>query len=137
MSLTNIAASGLPCTKNRKTLYNHCKKNNIATPRKRFTSINEDTLEEKIQILNKEHPNAGAEEIQSRLHTAEDINARRSQVRELLRKVDPIGTAARWAQLTQRRKYFVRSPNSLWHIDNNHALRRSNAPRSKNNMLFM
>ena len=48
----------------------------------------------------------------------------RRRVSECLHCVDPIGTAL-WCRLTiHRRKYFVSTPNSLWHIDSGHRLQR-------------
>ena len=45
-----------------------------------------------------------------------------SRVRTCLREIDPSGTALRWRATIYRRKYFVPTPNSLWHIDGNHKL---------------
>ena len=123
MSLSSIAKSGMLGTKNRKTLFNHCKKHQIPTPRARFTDLDAGSLETIIRGLNQQHPNSGAEEIRARLKINGHI-VPRAQVREYLRSVDPLGTAARWAQVTQRRKYSVRTSNSIWHVDNNHALLR-------------
>ena len=50
------------------------------------------------------------------------IKVQRWRLRELMRELDPIGTALRWGQSICRRKYYVPAPNSLWHIDGNHKL---------------
>ena len=39
-----------------------------------------------------------------------------------MRRVDPLGVTLRWARSVHRRSYSVPCPNSLWHIDSNHAL---------------
>ena len=44
------------------------------------------------------------------------------RVSECLQCVDPIGTALRWRMTMYRRKYFVPTPNSLWHMDSGHKL---------------
>ena len=41
MSLSSIAKSSMLGTKNRKTLFNHCKKHQILTPRAHFTDLND------------------------------------------------------------------------------------------------
>ena len=50
------------------------------------------------------------------------IRIQRWRVSECLHRVDPIGTALRWRMTIHRRKYFVPTPNSLWHIDSGHKL---------------
>ena len=50
------------------------------------------------------------------------LNVQRWRVTECLRRVDPVGTALRWRMTIHRRKYYVPTPNSLWHIDTGHKL---------------
>ena len=45
------------------------------------------------------------------------LRIQRWRVSDCIRRVDPIGTALRWRLVIHRRKYFVPTPNSLWHID--------------------
>lgn len=40
----------------------------------------------------------------------------------MLRRLDPVGTALRWRRTICLRKYTVRCPNALWHIDGNHKM---------------
>ena len=48
----------------------------------------------------------------------------------LLRSIDPIGSALRWpAGPTKRRPYSVAGPNSLWHIGNHIAIYMCNGIR--------
>ena len=47
---------------------------------------------------------------------------RRRGVSECLRRNDPVGTALRWRMAIHRRKYYVPTPNTLWHIDSGHKL---------------
>ncbi|CAH3173066.1 unnamed protein product [Porites lobata] len=46
----------------------------------------------------------------------------RWRVSDCLRRMDPVGTALRWRMTIHRRKYYVPTPNSLWHIDSGHKL---------------
>ena len=50
------------------------------------------------------------------------LNVQRWRVTECLRRVDPVGTALRWRMTIHRRKYYVPTPNSLWHINTGHKL---------------
>ena len=50
------------------------------------------------------------------------LGIQRWRVSDCLRRVDPVGTALRWGMTIHRRKYFVPTPNSLWHIDSGHKL---------------
>ena len=40
----------------------------------------------------------------------------REQIRETIRRTDPLNTALRWHGTTARQPYSVPGPNSLWHI---------------------
>ena len=50
------------------------------------------------------------------------LHIQRRRVIDCLRRVDPVGTALRWRMTIHRKKYFVPTPNSLWHIDSGHKL---------------
>ena len=50
------------------------------------------------------------------------LRVQRWRVSKCLRYVDPIGTALRWRMTIHRRKCFVPTLNSLWHIDSGHKL---------------
>ena len=50
------------------------------------------------------------------------LRIQRWRVSDCLLCVDPVGTALRWQMTIHRRKYFVPTPNSLWHIDSGHQL---------------
>lgn len=41
---------------------------------------------------------------------------------EMMRKLDPVGTALRWRGTIRRWKYNIQCPNALWHIDGNHKM---------------
>jgi hypothetical protein len=44
------------------------------------------------------------------------------RVLQSLRRVDRIGQVLRDRQIKKRRKYYVKRPNALWHIDGHHKL---------------
>ena len=66
-------------------------------------------------------PNIGQKRLAGALRSR-GLRIPRSRVRTCLREIDPLGTALRWRATIYRRKYFVPTPNSLWHIDGNHKL---------------
>eukprot|EP00794_Sanderia_malayensis_P001053 gene1053-381_t len=66
-------------------------------------------------------PNLGRRRFMGALRSRA-IRVQRWRVSECIRRVDPIGCALRWRLVIHRRKYFVPTPNSLWHIDSAHKL---------------
>ena len=80
-------------------------------------------LEDAVRDIHRQCPNAGQGECLARLRTRGVIVQER-RIRRAMQRVDPVGTATRWSAVTSRRRYRVRSANSLWHLDTNHALRR-------------
>lgn len=124
MTVSEIARTGMLGTTCRRTIYNHCRRLNIRLPRARYSSVSDENLQQVVQDINQEQPNSGSEEVRVTLAATRGLFVQRQRVRKALSKADPLGCATRWAQTTQRRTYCVASPNSLWHLDNNHALRR-------------
>ncbi|XP_063954744.1 uncharacterized protein LOC135153899 [Lytechinus pictus] len=124
MTISAIARSGILGTSSRSTLYRTCERLGIQMPCERYANISDDRLNDIVQEIHQEQRNSGAEEVRATLSASRGFVVQRHRVRRALSLVDPIGSASRWAQTTQRRTYNVPSPNSLWHLDNNHALRR-------------
>lgn len=105
------------------TLHRFIHRNNMLAPSRRFTEINNYDLEIVVRCLNRQYPNSGAAEMLALLRSrTPPILVPRDRCRRVLAEVDPEGTARRWAQAIRRRQYSVPSPNSLWHMDTNHAL---------------
>ena len=48
---------------------------------------------------------------------ARGLVVQREQVRQRLKRVDPLGASARRSRAVTRRTYSVPTPNALWHID--------------------
>eukprot|EP00794_Sanderia_malayensis_P007519 gene7521-8352_t len=109
------------------TIHRFIRRNNLVSPRQRFTEINDQNLFEIVHQLNRQFPNSGAGEMLALLRArTPSIIIPRDRCRRVLGEVDPEGTARRWAQAIRRRQYSVPTPNSLWHLDTNHALIRWN-----------
>ena len=89
----------------------------------RYSQIDDNALEEMVRKIHEVCPNGGQGEVMARLRS-DGIQVQQNRIRKALGIVDPVGTASRWAAVIQRRKYTVKSPNSLWHLDTNHALKR-------------
>uniref|UniRef100_A0A7M5XK96 Integrase catalytic domain-containing protein n=1 Tax=Clytia hemisphaerica TaxID=252671 RepID=A0A7M5XK96_9CNID len=86
-----------------------------------FTDINYENLRAEMESIRELTPNIGQTRMLGALR-ARGINVQRWRVRNLLRDIDPQGTIMRWRTTTKRRKYNVKYPNSLWHIDGNHKM---------------
>ena len=95
----------------------------MTTVRKRFTTLTNQQLDDVIRNVNRQFPNSRVQEVLGHLRNKNPpIILQRDRCREMLRRIDPVGTSRRLAQAIHRRQYSVPTPNSLWHIDTNHAL---------------
>ncbi|RHZ81757.1 hypothetical protein Glove_117g320 [Diversispora epigaea] len=86
-----------------------------------YSIISNDELDQIVQSIKEYQPNAGQVIIMGALK-GRGIKIKRQRLRESLRRIDPFGISARWAELIPRRRYQVAGPNALWHIDGNHKL---------------
>ena len=91
--------------------------------RKRYSTKTDEELKKLIRQINIDFPNSGIGEVVAHLKRQNPpVLLQRERYQQLLSEVDPVGSAVRWAQTIKRRQYSVPTPNSLWHIDSNHAL---------------
>ena len=105
------------------TIHNFIIRNGLTTIRNRYCQYSDNELRQTIGRIHSQFPNSGIREVVSHLRNQQPpLIVQRNRCARLLAEVDPVGTALRWAQAIQRRQYCVPSPNSLWHIDSNHAL---------------
>ena len=92
-----------------------------------FSDISDDELDEIYRSITGDSstglltPNIGRRRFIGALRSR-GLNVQRWRIAECLRRVDPVGTALRWRMAIHRRKYYVPTPNSLWHIDSGHKL---------------
>ena len=123
-SISYIAREGLlGGTVHHNTLRRFIRANNMPTQQQRCSAISDEDLEQHMTHLNQQFPNAGADKMLSHLQTQNPpIRVQWIRCRRILLRVDPVGTVMRFAQAIQRRQYSVPTPNSLWHVDTNHAL---------------
>ena len=123
-----LLQSGFKCTDIAKmlhislrTLRRRMSENNIT--QKMFQSnITEQELDEQVRQIVRNFPEIGYRRLLGELE-CQGIRITRIKARESLQRVDPIGVAQRWLQgPVRRRRYSVKGPLSLWHIDGNHKL---------------
>lgn len=86
-----------------------------------FTEVSSEDLRDEMERIRELTPNIGQTRMLSALR-ARVMNVQRWRVRNLLRDIDPQGTIMRWSTTIKSRKYNVKYPNSLWHIDGNHKI---------------
>ena len=91
------------------------------TDEQNWTSIGDGELREIMQGIMSVTPGIGQTRMLGALYSR-GIKVQRWKVRELMRELDPVGTALRWRGTIRRRQYNVRCPNALWHIDGNHKM---------------
>ena len=88
----------------------------------RFSNVTDDELDAiYANLTSQEGSNLGTPNLGRRrfmgAFRSRAIRVQRWRVSECIRRVDPIGCPLRWRLMIHRRKYFVPTPNSHWHID--------------------
>jgi len=82
----------------RRTIYNHLERSGLSSSRPEFTDICDDDLDEIVARISISHPFAGSLIVDGHLK-AKGIHVARERVRETLRRVDGLGTMARYVSL--------------------------------------
>ena len=83
--------------------------------------LNDDELVSVMQDIMIENPNIGQRRMLGAIRAC-GYRVQQGRMREMMRILDPQGTALRWYGFVYRRAYRVSSPNALWHIDSCHKL---------------
>ena len=88
-----------------------------------YTTITDECLDELIKNKLKDFPNSGYRRMNGLLISS-GIRIQEARLRKAMQRTDPEGVLLRTIQLqlVHRRKYAVRGPLSLWHIDGHHKL---------------
>jgi hypothetical protein len=86
-----------------------------------FASLSDEELDSIVSEIKLSHPQCGYRMVIGHLRSR-GLKIQQDRVRTSLRRVDPEGTTVRWMAAIYRRKYSVKGPNSLWHIDGYHKL---------------
>ena len=88
-----------------------------------YSTLNDDELDSKVDSILSEFPNTGYKRMKGFLHSV-GIKVQEDRLRECMRRVDPEGVLLRSLQsrVIIQRRYCVKGPLSLWHMDGNHKL---------------
>ena len=89
----------------------------------RYSNIADEALDSVVEGLMREFPNCGYKRMTGLLLNA-GHRIQQNCITECMRRVNPEGVLLRALELrtVQRRRYQVRGPLALWHIDGNHKL---------------
>lgn len=89
----------------------------------KYSQLGDAELDNVVREVLRESPNAGYQRMTGHLR-ARGVTLQRDRIRNSMRRVDPEGILLRSLEVTlvNRRKYNVRGPLALWHIDGNHKL---------------
>ncbi|KAK3732709.1 hypothetical protein QZH41_016767 [Actinostola sp. cb2023] len=74
-----------------------------------------------IAMLQEKTPGIGIRMVEGTLRS-KNLFARRDDIAETMRLIDPVASMLRWSEQVPRVVYKVAGPNSLWHLDGNHKL---------------
>ena len=86
-----------------------------------YSKINDSSLDAFTQQFVNHHPHSGERSFTGFLRS-QGLRIQRWRARDSLWRIDPRGIQSRFRGILQRRRYNVRMPNSLWHIDGHHKL---------------
>lgn len=91
--------------------------------RRNHTDIDDENLDQVVKQIVEQFLNLGYRRLNGFLR-ARSLTVQRDRIRSSLRRVNPEGIFVRSLQLTlvRRRKYAVKGPLALWHVDGNHKL---------------
>jgi hypothetical protein len=103
----------------RSTIYNSIAQYGINY--ERFSRMSQADIEREVELIKKDHPNAGEVMVQGHL-TSRGLQVQRQAVRRAIHAVDPDGVEERKRKPIRRRVYRTPFPNFVWHIDGNHKL---------------
>jgi len=101
----------------RSTLYRHLEDTDLVG----YTDISDQDLDEVIVSYKRIHPHDGERMLIGHLRSL-NIHLQRWRIRDSIHRVDPSGVRQRSIKLIQRRTYFSKGPNFVWHMDGNHKL---------------
>lgn len=86
-----------------------------------YSNITDQELDQVVSQIKVLFPNSGFRMMQGHLFN-QGYRVSQIRIQDSLQRVDPDGVAIRWSTAIERRKYRVKSPLSLWHLDGNHKL---------------
>ena len=101
----------------RSTLYRAMEGSNLLG----FTEISDQRLDELVIRYKQTHPFDGERMLIGYLRS-QDIHLPRRRIRECIHRVDAGGVRSRSVKLIQRRTYYAKGANYVWHMDGNHKL---------------
>ncbi|KAF7306246.1 Integrase catalytic domain-containing protein [Mycena indigotica] len=87
----------------------------------RFNQLSDHDLDLLVRTFKSKKPSSGLSYIVGFLRR-HGVKVQRRRVRAAIRRIDPLGTAIRRHEATDRQKYRVPNSNYLWHLDGHHKL---------------
>lgn len=102
----------------RNTLRAYMKRNNVF---KQYSNLSNEDLDVLLRTFKDKKPGAGLQYVVGYLRKI-GLRVQRHRVLSSLKRIDGIGRALRQHRSIKRRKYTVKRPNALWHLDGHHKL---------------
>lgn len=102
----------------RNTLRRHMKRHNIM---RQYSAISDQDLDILVRTFKERKPESGLHYLIGFLRT-HGLWVQRQRVRSSLRRVDGLNQLLRRRKNIRHRKYSVKRPNALWHLDGHHKM---------------
>ncbi|XP_057311502.1 uncharacterized protein LOC130649269 [Hydractinia symbiolongicarpus] len=104
-----------------KTLCRRRKEFDLPFGEAEYSDITDQQLDEIVREVLLILPNCGERMVIGAI-TSKHIKVKRERLRQSIMRVDALSRVMRRRNCIQRRRYNVKSPNSLWHMDGHHKL---------------
>jgi hypothetical protein len=88
---------------------------------RQFAALSNADLDRLVKVYKSTKPDSGIRYLVGFLRY-HGLRVQRKRVIHSVKRVDAVGRALRVRKIIKRRKYSVRRPNSLWHLDGHHKL---------------
>ena len=86
-----------------------------------FAALSDRDLDRLVKVYKSTKPDSGIRYLIGFLRY-HGLRVQRKRVIHSVKRVDSVGRALRVRKIIKRRKYSVRRPNSVWHLDGHHKL---------------
>ena len=86
-----------------------------------YSDVTDEELDQVVSEIKVLFPNSGYRMMQGHLLN-HGYRVAQARIQDSLQRVDSDGVVIRWSAAIERRRYRVKSPLSLWHLDGNHKI---------------
>ncbi|KAL0565644.1 hypothetical protein V5O48_016377 [Marasmius crinis-equi] len=88
----------------------------------KYSKVSNTTLDQITRNYRRSKPGSGARYLMGHIRGVHGLKVQQKRLRDSVKRVDRVGLVLKKRRKLRRRRYGVRRPNALWHIDGHHKL---------------